>query len=86
MFMKKKHQKHSGVEKIQILRRHLVDKTPVSDICDEYGHQPAVFCRWQKIFIENVAAAFERSCFVSYCFLPPRRASFIIQWVYDNFL
>ena len=47
----KKRQKYSGIEKVQILRRHLVDKTPVSDICDEYRLQPAVFYRWQKIFL-----------------------------------
>lgn len=36
------------------------DKTPVSDLCDEYGIQPTVFYRWQKEFFEHGAAAFER--------------------------
>ena len=41
-----------------ILRRHLLDKVPVSDLCDELGLQPTVFYRWQKEFFENGAAAF----------------------------
>ena len=45
-------------EKVAILRRHLLDKVPVSDLCDELGLQPTVFYRWQKEFFENGAAAF----------------------------
>jgi transposase-like protein len=37
-----------------------VDKVPLSDLCDEYGVCPTVFYRWQKMFFENGAAAFER--------------------------
>ena len=43
-----------------IVRRYLVDKIPVSDLCDEYGLNPTVFYRWQKEFFENGTAAFER--------------------------
>src|SRR5207237_2160893 len=38
---------------------HLLDKVPVSDLCDELGLQPTVFYRWQKEFFENGAAAFQ---------------------------
>ena len=55
-----KRKKYSAEEKVRILRRHLVDKTPVSDLCDEYGLNPNVFYRWQKEFFEKGAAAFER--------------------------
>jgi transposase-like protein len=48
-------------EKVAILRRHLVDDVPVSDLCDEYRLQPALFYQWQKIFFENGAAAFEQA-------------------------
>jgi len=62
--MKKGQRQHrkqySGTEKVSILRRHLVDKIPVSDLCEELGLQPTVFYRWQKEFFENGAAAFER--------------------------
>jgi transposase len=59
--MKDQRRKFSGGERVHILRRHLVDNIPVSDLCDEYGIHPTVFYRWQKIFFENGAAAFERS-------------------------
>jgi transposase-like protein len=48
-------------EKVKILRRHLVEKVPVSDVCDEMGVQPTQFYRWQQTFFENGAAAFERT-------------------------
>ncbi len=38
----------------------MVDRVPVSDLCDELGLQPTVFYRWQKEFFEHGAAAFER--------------------------
>jgi transposase-like protein len=46
-------------EKVAILRRHLVDKVPVSDLCDEYGIQPSVFYGWHRQLIENMGAALE---------------------------
>ena len=46
-------------EKVAILRRHLLDKVPVSELCEEKGLRPTVFYRWQKEFFENGAAAFE---------------------------
>jgi len=56
--MRKERKHYSGEEKVAILRRHLLDKVPVSDLCDELGRQPTVFYRWQKEFFENGAAAF----------------------------
>ena len=34
--MKKKYRKFSPEEKVRILRRHLLEKVSVSDVCDEY--------------------------------------------------
>ncbi len=59
--MKKKRYNYRPEEKVAILKRHLVDKIPVSDICDQYNLQPTTFYRWQKEFFENGAAAFEKS-------------------------
>jgi|SRR5579872_3171104 len=39
---------------------HLLEKEPISELCDELGLQPTVFYRWQKEFFENGAAAFEQ--------------------------
>jgi transposase-like protein len=58
--MADKRRTFSAEEKVLILRRHLVDKIPVSDLCDQYGLNPTVFYRWQKEFFENGTAAFER--------------------------
>src|SRR5207302_577376 len=57
--MRKERKHYTGEEKVAILRRHLLDKVPVSDLCDEMGLQPTVFYRWQKEFFENGAAAFQ---------------------------
>ena len=57
----RKNKKFSGEQKVSILRKHLVEKEPVSKVCDEYGIQPTVFYRWQKEFFENGASAFEKS-------------------------
>ena len=59
--MKKKRHNYTPEEKVTILKRHLVDKIPVSDICDQYNLQPTVFYRWQKEFFENGASAFQKS-------------------------
>lgn len=60
--MGRKPRKHyTPAEKVAILRRHLVEKVPVSDLCDEFELSPNVFYAWQKTFFEQGATAFERS-------------------------
>lgn len=46
-------------KKIAILGRHLVDKVPVSELCEALSLRPTVFYRWQKELFENGAAAFQ---------------------------
>ena len=57
--MRKERKHYTAEEKVGILRRHLLDIVPVSDLCEELGLQPTVFYRWQKEFFENGAAAFQ---------------------------
>ena len=57
--MKKERKHYTAEEKVAILRRHLLDKVPVSDLCEELGLRPTVFYRWQKEFFENGSAALE---------------------------
>ena len=57
--MKKQRKHYTPEEKVAILRRHLLEKEPISKLCDELGLQPTVFYRWQKEFFENGAAAFQ---------------------------
>jgi transposase-like protein len=57
--VRKERKNYTAEEKVAILRRHLVEKEPISKLCDEQGLQPTVFYRWQKEFFENGAAAFQ---------------------------
>ena len=52
---------YTAEEKVAILRRHLLEQTPVSDLCDQYQLHPTQFYRWQRQFFENGAAAFTPS-------------------------
>jgi transposase len=45
-------------EKVAILKRHLIDKVPVSDLCDELQLYPNQFYDWLKKFFENGHLAF----------------------------
>jgi transposase len=56
-----KRKRLDGPQKVAILKRYLVDKTPISDLCDEYGIQPSQVYQWQKVLFENGGAAFERT-------------------------
>jgi transposase-like protein len=56
--MRKKRHNYTPEEKVAILKRHLVEQVPISDLCDKYQLQPTVFYHWQQQFFENGAAAF----------------------------
>jgi transposase-like protein len=58
--MRKRRKHFTPAEKVAILRRHLIEKVPVSDLCDQYQLQPTVFYAWQRQLFENGTAAFER--------------------------
>ena len=49
----------NGQEKVAVLRRHLVDRVSVSDLCDELGINPTLFYRWQKDWFEQGAVVFD---------------------------
>ena len=47
--MSRKQRKHyTPEEKVVILRKHLIEKVSVSDLCDQYGLHPTVFHRCMK--------------------------------------
>ena len=58
--MTQQRRRYNGQEKVRILREHLIDRHPVSDVCERHGLNPTMFYRWQNEFFENGAAAFER--------------------------
>ena len=47
-------------QKIAMVRRHLIEKVPVSDLCDEFGIHATQYYNWQKQLFENAEPAFER--------------------------
>jgi transposase len=57
--MDKKRRNFSAQEKTAILREHLINKIPVSDLCDQHGIHPTLFYRWQKTIFENMHSLFE---------------------------
>ena len=55
----RKRRRFSPDEKVKILKLHLLEHKPISDICDQFGIQPTQFYNWQKQFFEYAAAAFQ---------------------------
>ncbi len=55
----KKRRRYSVEKKAKILRRHLLDKVPVSDLCDEHGIQPSVVYQWIRQALGNLELAIE---------------------------
>jgi transposase len=45
-------------QKVAVVRRHLVDKVPASQLCEEMKLQPSVFYQWLKQAFDNMSAAF----------------------------
>src|SRR3954453_7118208 len=56
--MNKQRRHFQDHEKVAILKRHLLDKVPVSNLCDEYDLYPNQFYDWLKRFFENGHLAF----------------------------
>jgi transposase len=59
MTNEKQRKNHTPEEKVAILRKHLIEEVPVSNLCEEFGLHPTMFYRWLKQFFENGAAAFQ---------------------------
>jgi transposase len=46
-------------EKVAIVKRHLLEGIPVSNLCDEFEINPTLFYQWQRQLFENAHLAFE---------------------------
>jgi len=57
--MSKTRKRYSSQEKTSILREHLINKVPVSGLCDQHGIHPTLFYQWQKNMFENMPLIFE---------------------------
>jgi transposase-like protein len=58
MAKKKKRRHFSPEDKVAVIKEVLVDKVPVSEVCDKHDIGPSHFYNWQKKFFENGAEAF----------------------------
>jgi len=58
--MEKSRRHYSPQQKVAILREHLIEQVPISELCEKHHIHPTLFYQWQKTFFENGAAAFER--------------------------
>jgi transposase len=50
---------HSPEDKVRILRLHLLEGKPISEICEAEGIHPTLFYLWQKTFFEKGSTVFE---------------------------
>ncbi len=58
---KKARIQYNGKEKIKILRKHLIEKVAVSEICDEHKIAPSVFYKWQQQLFEQGQMVFSQT-------------------------
>ncbi len=58
---KRERRHHTPEQKAALLKRHVVDKVPVSQICNEAQIQPSVFYKWQRDLLEAAANVFAGS-------------------------
>ena len=47
-------------QKIAILREHLIERKPVSEVCGKHDLKPTLFYQWQQKLFEGGAVVFER--------------------------
>ena len=59
--MSKNRRSFSDTLKADAVRRHLVDKVPVSDLADELNVQPSMIHLWVKQVLEQAEKAFQNS-------------------------
>ena len=57
--MNKPRRHFSGADKVAILKRHLLEKVLISDLCDQFDIYPNQFHAWLKDFFENGHRAFD---------------------------
>ena len=53
--------KYPPEKKVEILREHLKNKVPVSEVCEKYGIKPNLFYRWEKQLFEGGVETFSQN-------------------------
>ncbi len=57
--MARKRRHFTPEEKIALVRKHLVEKVPISEICREHNLSPNLFYVWQRELFESGHVVFE---------------------------
>jgi len=47
-------------QKVAIVREHLLDGVPISDLCDKHQIHATQYYNWQKQLFENASGCFQR--------------------------
>ena len=56
--MAKKRKNYTPEEKVTILKKHLAENIPVSNLCDQYDLNPTVFTGGRNSFLKKVSLRF----------------------------
>lgn len=48
-------------QKMQILREHLKNRVPISELCEKHKLHPNLFYYWEKLFFERGLEAFKQT-------------------------
>lgn len=56
----KPRKRYTGVEILVILKKHILDGVPVSDVCTQAGINPTQFYRWRAQLFGGGAVVFDR--------------------------
>ena len=59
--MPRQRRHYTPEQKVALLRLHLLEKKPISDICQEHDLSVNLFYLWQKQFFDHGTAAFEHT-------------------------
>jgi transposase-like protein len=57
--MNRERRHFDGTQKLAILREHLLEKKPISEVCQRHNIQPTVFYQWQQKLFEQGAVVFD---------------------------
>ena len=57
--MNRERRHFAGADKRAILREHLIDKKPISEVYGKRNSQPTVFYQWQQKLFEQGAVVFD---------------------------
>ena len=76
--MSKGRRRHTAEQKAELLRQHVAEKKPVSEVCNEAEIQPSLFYTWQRELLAgaHTVFSFRRA---------PSREKELVPWTFDYY-